>query len=157
MTRVVLSAVLILVGVTWVLYGVVTVDRRDDAAQIRSLIADTASAVEKRDLGGVMRCVSEDYRDNDGNSHDRLRMLVAQALRAETDYTASAQVQRIAMNDDRAVVELHAVVKSGQGTRTIYERDLTLAWRKESGRHLLIIPVSVWRVVKSENLAIPDM
>ena len=157
MTRVVLSAVLILVGVTWILWGVLTVDRRGDEARIRSLIEDTVTAIQKRDLGGVMRCVSGDYRDDDGNSYDKLRMLVAQALRAETEYKASAEIRRIAIGKDRAVVELQAAVTSGEGIRMDYKRDLTLLWRKESARHLLIIPVSVWRVVKAENLAIPDM
>ena len=157
MTRVVITAVLILAGLTWVLYGVLTVDRRGDEAQIRSLIEETVSAIQERNLSGVMRCVSGDYKDNDGNSYDRLRMLVAQALRAETEYKASAEIQRIAIGKDRAAVELIANVTSGEGIRVNYKRDLTLLWRKEPARHLLIIPVSVWRVVKADNLSIPDM
>jgi hypothetical protein len=137
------------------LFAYLTLDRRSDEVKIRSLIEDTVAAIGKRDLGGTMRCVSENYRDAEELNRDRLRMLVAQAFRAEPEYTASADVRTLSVEGDSAVVFLRAVVKSRLG-ESIYNRELVLSFRRESGRHALIVPTKVWRVVSAQNLGLAN-
>ncbi len=137
-------------------YGVVamaTVDRRTDEARVRSLVADTVASIQKRDLGGTIACVSPNYKDDAGLNYDRLRMLTAQSLRIETQYTASAKIASLEVRENEATIVLSAAVKAVGGS-DLYRRDLTLHLSKEPSRHMGIIPTRVWRVIKVDNLGL---
>ncbi|MGB9618977.1 MAG: hypothetical protein ACPL7K_01035, partial [Armatimonadota bacterium] len=95
MFRTLLWVTFLLIAAAYGIYAVATLDRRADEVRIRSLIADTARAVQKRDLGGTIACLSRHYSDDRGFNYDRLRMLAAQALRTEFEYSVSAEVDSL--------------------------------------------------------------
>ncbi|MHB9037877.1 MAG: hypothetical protein ACYC64_14560 [Armatimonadota bacterium] len=152
--RIFMWIVLFVAAVTYAVIAFATVDRRDDDAQITSMIRSTVSSIQKRDLSGTISCVSKDYKDSSGMNYDRLRLLTAQALRVENNYTADAQTKRIDVKGDTALVDLHFAVRAVNGGRPMYERDLMLHLNKEDGRHAWIIPIKIWRVTEVDGLAL---
>jgi hypothetical protein len=129
-----------------------TVDRSDDETKIRTMIRETVSSIQKRNLGGAISCVSKDYKDQSGMNYDRLRLLTAQALRVEKDYTACAQSKQVNIQADEATVEMRFAVTEIKDGGSMYKRDLTLHLTKENARHAWIIPVKVWRVTAVDGL-----
>jgi len=154
--RTILSVSLAIALAGYVIFAWLTVDRRGDDARIRSLFADTVVAVNKRDLGGAMRWVSEEYKDENGLNHDRLRMLVAQGLRVEKDFTASGELLSLNVQGDEAKATVHALVKDESG-ETLYDRNLSVSLRKESGRHAWFVSTTVWRVVSVRYLDLEQL
>jgi len=153
MFRTVLWVTFLLIAAIYGIYAVATIDRRADDVRIRSMIADTVAAIQKRDLGGTIACVSRSYSDDRGLNYDRLRVLTAQSLRIETQYTALADINSLEIKGDAATIQLRAAVKAVGGDY-LYLRSLTLHLRKEPTRHMGIIPTQVWRVVKVDNLGL---
>lgn len=153
MTRTTLYLSALALAILYGGYGLLTVDRRSDAQQLRSLVERAATAVQKRDVGGAISCVSRSYKDTNGLNYDRLRLAAAQAMRMEEPYTAGAEIRHLTVDGRDAAIEIHAWVASRNG-QPIYNRNVTLVLRKESGRHMMLIPVKVWRVVSSQNLGI---
>lgn len=138
----------------YIIYAVATVDRRDDESQIRSMIENATVAVQKRDLSRTIGCVSEKYNDGAMN-YDRLRLVVAQALRTEANYTARSEIRSLDIDGEKATVEVFASVKpSGGGT--LYERTITLSLTREPARHAFIVPTKAWRITSSSNLGLMD-
>ncbi len=134
-------------------YAFLTVDRRGDEEQLRSLVESAATAVQDRSIGGAIGCVSRSYKDDNGLNYDRLRLLAAQAMRMEERYTARAEIRNLSIDGAKATVDIHAsVIPAGGGK--LYDRDVTLILRKEPARHMLVAPVKVWRVVSTKNLGL---
>ena len=153
MFRTVLWATFLVIVAIYGIYAVATVDRRADEVRIRSLVGDTVQAIQNRNLGGAIACVSRSYKDDAGLNYDRLRLLTAQSLRIDTPYTASARIDTLQIAGEDATIELHAAVNAASGDY-LYARNLTLRLRKEPCRHMGIIPTQVWRVVKVDNLGL---
>ena len=143
-----------IIVVAYAACALLTVDRRSDEVVITSLINDAAAAAGDCDVGGVIYCVSKNYKDESGNNYYKLRQLAAQVMRSDVDYTVHTDIGRLRINGDRATVELYAKVAEANGGGVLYERHLTLLLRKEGGRHALIVPVKVWRVTNVENLGL---
>ena len=143
---------LLAVVISGVIIAFVTVDRSSDEAQIRTMVRNCVSSINKRDLGGTIACVSRNYKDSSDIDYDHLRMLVAQALHVETDYTADAKIKSLNITGGKAEMDLHLAVMPVKGGSPMYERDLTLHLAKEDARHMWIIPVKVWRVASIDGL-----
>lgn len=143
--RLVLVLILVLGLAVYGVVAALTVDHRSDESRIKSVVEDAVAAANRRNLSGIMRCISPNYRDEAGLSRDRLRMLIAQAMRSEGRFTASAQVNSKIVSLDSAEISLKAVVRLSNG-RLLYERDIVLALRRENARHAYVIPVQVWRI-----------
>lgn len=141
-------------AISGIVTAYMTVDKSPDETQIRSMVRNTVSSIDKRDLGGTIACVSKNYKDSSDTNYDRLRMLVAQALRVETDYTTNAKINSLSIDGDKAAMNLHFTVTPVKGDRPMYERNLTLHLTKENTRHMWIIPVKVWRVTAVDGLAL---
>jgi len=134
----------------FVVYAFLTVDKRSDEKQIRSLISRTATCIQRRDIGGTVCCVSKHYRDNDGFDYDRLRLVIAEALRDAAPNKTRAEVEKIISDGDTATVEVHATIALQNG-ENLYDQFITLHLKKEPARHKLIVPVNVWRVTKVDH------
>lgn len=148
--RLIIGASLAAAFVAYGLFAYVTLDRRVDDLQIQSMVEDTVTAVNKQDLGGTIRCVSENYKDSEGLSRDRLRMIVAQAFRADPGFRVSAKIVETNVARDTAVVPVHAVIKDRLGQK-IFDKTLVLQMRKEKARHMWILPTRAWRVTGITN------
>lgn len=146
---------LITAVVGYLLFAWVTLDRRGSEERIVSLVEDAVKAVNERDLGGVLRYVSRDYRDDEGFNRERIRMLLAQGMRTETKYHASARVDDITVGGDQAVLRVFVSVENDIGA-VFYKRTLTLRLRQEAARHALIFPVKTWRIVSAGDLGINE-
>lgn len=151
--RIYIWMAVVVAAISYTAIAYLTVDRASDEIQIRSMISNTVAAIEKRDLGGTIACVSKNYKDSDLN-YDRLRVLVAQALRVENDYNAKAEVKSIKIDGDKAKVDLVFNVNALKGGTSMYSRNLTLHLAKENGRHALVVPVKAWRVTSVDGLAL---
>jgi hypothetical protein len=145
----VLSVILVYLAVAYV-----TLDRRSDLAQIDALVARGTEAVQHRDVTAVVSCVSPNYNDDAGMNYDRLRIMLAQAMRNEPNYIVTTSDQVIRTGADGATVTLHVTLKRPIGL-VFYDRDLTLELAKEKAYHMLILPTSQWRLVGTKNLGLP--
>lgn len=129
-----------------------TVDRSSDQAQVNALIARGIEATRSRDLTTIISCISPNYKD-DSLTYDQLRMVLAQALRNERQYTLSTSDMTTEITGSRATVSLHVEMQHVGGA-TFYDRKLILKLAKEDDRHMLVAPVKTWRVIGSENLGL---
>ena len=143
-----------LVVMAYAAYAFLTVDRRSDEIVIRSLIEDAGTAAGERDVGGVVGCLSKNYKDEAGNNYHKIRQFLAQAMRTELDYVVDARISGLRIDGDRATVEVGVKVTRGNSAEILYERHLTVGLTRESGRHALIVPVKVWRVTSVDNLGL---
>lgn len=144
------------IGVLFIGYGItafITLDRSSDEAQITSLVRQANNSVHNRNLSELVSCVSKDYKDEAGLNYDRVRMLLAQALRNETEFTVNTITRSIRIEGSKATLELHVTLKRG-GNEAFYDRDITVILHKEAGHHAIFIPVKMWRVVGTQNLGL---
>ncbi len=148
--RTAMLIVALAIVVIYVATAMLTVDRQSDQAQIDTLIAQGVTATQNRNLSDLVSCVSRDYKDDSGLNYDRLRVVLAQAFKSETNYTVTTSKQTTDMDGDKATVTLHVILKNPGGV--FYDRDLTILLAKEDARHMLIVPTKAWRVVGSKNL-----
>lgn len=144
--------ILVIVGV-YVAVAFATVDRGTDQAQIAAVIARGVAATQSRDISTLISCMSSNYKDEAGLNYERLRIVLAQAMRNETSYTITTSKQTTRIDDDRATVSLHVTLRHPAGD-AFYDRDLTVVLAKESARHMLIAPEKAWKVIGSKNLGL---
>jgi hypothetical protein len=145
----------VLIGV-YVAIAFATVDHSSDQAQVDALIARGIAATQSRDVTTMVSCISPNYK-GDALNYDQVRMVLAQALRNESDYTVSVSDQTSPEIDgDHATIELHVKLKHAGGA-TFYDRKMTLELAKEDDRHMLVAPVKTWKVIGSENTGLNVM
>ncbi len=146
-----LSAIALAIG--YGIYAFATVDRRSDEAQIRSLVVTTTKAIDSQDLGGTVACLSQNYKGDDGLNYDRLRVLIAQAMRAHPQYTAKSKLKSLEITGSEAVMQVDLTVHTQQDG-DIYKPNMIIHLAKEPTRHMGLVPTRVWRVVKVEKLGL---
>ena len=144
--------ILAIVGI-YLTVAFVTVDRVTDQAQIDAVIAQGVAATQSRDLSALISCISPNYKDEAGLSYERLRIVLAQAMRNETSYTVTTSKPTTLIDGNRATVNLHVSLKHPGGD-TFYDRDLIILLAREDTRHMLVAPAKAWRVIGSKNLGI---
>jgi len=141
-----------ILAAAYVAIALATVDRRPDQAQVNALIERGVEATRERDLTTMVSCISPNY--NDGElTYDRLRLILAQALRNETAYTVETSDLSTRIEGDRATVKIHVKLKHVGGA-TFYDRKILLRLAKEDDRHMLVAPCKTWRVIDAENLGL---
>lgn len=148
--RTTLWIVAIAIVVVYATTALLTVDHQPDRDQINALIAQGVTATQNRNLSNLVSCVSKDYKDDCGLNYDRLRVVLAQAMKNETNYTVTTSKQTTEIDSNKATVKLHVVLKHPGGV--FYDRDLTILLAKENAHHMLIVPIKAWRVVGTQNL-----
>lgn len=152
--RKIICIVLITLAAAYTAYALVTLDRRNDAAQVTALVASGTEAIQKRDLNAAMSCISKNYKDASGMNYERLRVVIAQTLQTDTDYIVRTSTQNMKVDGDKVTVAVHVDVQSKNDGSKMYNRDLTISMHKENARHALILPVKVWRVTSFTNLGL---
>lgn len=156
MRRGVLWTILLLAVMGYVVWALVTLDKRPDKVQISDLVYSTVDAVRNRDLEGTVACISRRYRDDEGFNYDRLKLTAAEALRIERPFDVAARIVSI------RITGLHAVLKIDARARfldedLVYRRSLTVHLNKERARHAGVIPIRVWRIVRIEGLGLDSV
>lgn len=151
MMRAIIWAILTSLVAGYVIFAYATVDRRDDQARLTSLFADAAVAIQKRDIGKTIACVSENYKDPSGTNYNKLRMLTAQALRVDQEFKVEYSIKKINITGDNATADVNLTLRGNSGS-PIYKRDLMITLAKENGRHALIMPATFWRITSVDNI-----
>jgi hypothetical protein len=72
--KLIIFLVIITLLVGYGIWAIATVDRRADDVRITSILNDTAASVSRRDVGGTVDSISENYKDDNGMNYDRLRI-----------------------------------------------------------------------------------
>jgi len=119
--------------------------RLSDRDKIVATLLEAAGAVERKDVGETMKCVSDDYHDAAGLSKRVLRILALHAKDIEGSLRVTMGVTGVTINDDRAeaLADVCVRVSDSSGTHVLFDGPLSFALRKEKrGR---------WRVTDSEG------
>lgn len=120
-----------------------------DAVQIQAQIAAAEAAASQRNASGVMRIVSGEYKDGHLNG-DQLRLLLIRAFRDSGPIQVTVSPARIHVEGESADSTSTITVRSGDNSQAAFNKAVTLHWRREEGRRLLVFPAHVWRVVGAD-------
>lgn len=130
----------------------------DDVAQIRAMLDAGERAVEARNVSGLMRLISEEYRDPNGLRREQIRFYVAQQMRdsERIDVTISEPSLQIQVGADgkSAVLSGDVSVSMGDSTGATFPGrnfHLTLDVKKEPARIFGVFPTHAWRVVSASG------
>lgn len=119
-----------------------------DEEQIRALLAKGEAAIERRDLGVAMTCVSRNYSDPAGLTYKTLRLYAMQALYEVDRYDLAVTISDIEVDGDtakiRTLLSLTAFVESH--SYEAFAGPLTMGLKKEDAKRLLVIPARVWKI-----------
>ncbi len=152
--RAIIWITVVIIALGYVVFAYVTVDRKDDQAQITALFAQAASSIQKRDLDGAISCVSKNYKDKAGMKYDNLRAVTAQALRTEQDFKVNYTLDKTTIANNTATAKVNLNIVDKKTGATIFMRDLTVYLAKEKGWHGLIIPTHYWKVTDIDSLGV---
>lgn len=90
-----------------------------DEERIRTIIKEGAAAVEERSLKGVMRHISEDYRDDFGNDRNSVKgFLFAKMMRGEKTGVFITSVD-VEIKGDVSLVEISAIFTRGKEVKSV--------------------------------------
>lgn len=112
--------------------------------QVVSVLTEIADAAERKDVGGCMRHVSQDYHDSRGNTKTELTRQAWGGFRQVGELAVALYVTQVTVEKDQATVHLGLEVeecKEGAQPRTV-STSVTVKLRKERWR---------WRVVNAEG------
>ena len=133
----------------------ITRDRSSDEDQIIAAIEFGRSSVEKKLLNDALSVVSEDYADDFGNTRRSLASWARGLFQGEGRWTVAVDKPEIVINGNTA--EAHTAVRLAvvdlEGVGAVHPRNITLHFRKEKARRLLIYPVERWRVIRMDGVA----
>jgi len=119
------------------------------------LLAKGQSAIERKDLKGVMSCVSKDYRDSTGLTFDALHMHALEAIRAEGHYDVLLEHTSVEVRGKTASAKARATVFLGcdhAGMQRLFSNSVTLHFKKEKSKRFLVIPTRTWKVARINGL-----
>jgi hypothetical protein len=126
-----------------------------DQEQIQAALAEGERAAEDHDIPALLGLVSKDYKDDAGLNREKLRLLLADAFRNQSETWVTLNDEKIDARDDEANVSVFVTLEgrardSGASWRNDYP--LTLHFKKEPGISFLVFPTKRWRVVSAEGI-----
>lgn len=159
-SRIVLGLAVLLLGAAGGMLFVQARPRPTPEALIRQALEDAEQAARRRDVSGVMRIVSDDYKDGVMNKA-RLRLLLTRYVRQSVggayDVRVSPPVIQRDPDDSNRALVLTTIAVSNE-TSPWGPQEVTLVMRREEGRRWLVFPEDRWRVISVVNLpALPGM
>jgi hypothetical protein len=155
---VILGIIVVLCGLA-IYLKVASLPRLSDEEQIHILLNDAQSAVERRDIDGVMGCIARDYKDGAGNNFYDIRRLAFEAFRGyhnSEKFVLSLENTEISVDGNHAVVQfdisLGMLDQSSGSTSDVFSKSMRLELRKEARRHWLVFPVDEWKITSISNV-----
>lgn len=148
--------ILFITTIIFVSYAYLTVDNSSDDIKIAALFRQATQAANDKDLSGLISKVSNNYKDSEGLSKDRLRLLIVQVFRNSGKFNVETTIEKTVINEDKAEVTIKADIKSTNLDVDFIERTITFNLEKEKGYHMGVIPTKFWRVVKSSGFDFGD-
>lgn len=129
--------------------------RGSDTLQILRMLQQGEAAAERRDVSGITRFVSPDYRDTVGMNAERLRFQIADYFRRRTaplevEIPSRAVLVQVEPGGRLAAVQFPLLL-GGTGEGAAPEMRLTLRLRKEQVFYYWLFPGEEWRITSAEG------
>ena len=113
-----------------------------DEDRIRRALQEARDAVQRRSVRDLMRIISDDYSDNEGNTKQTLRQIATAFLMQRQRLAVSLLIRKVDVQGDAtATANVHVRIAdpdAGNG-----EMDLQLEFTKEDG---------AWKVVRASGV-----
>ena len=125
---------------------------------IREAFQQAEEAAKKRDTAGVMRIVSDDYKDASNLNKEKLRTQLTRAylLTREVKFDVQVRAPQVSLSkekpDEALVMTTVTVINTDTNEALWGGMPLTVVMRRETGRRWLIFPEDRWRIVSVANL-----
>lgn len=125
---------------------------------IRQALADAEQAANGRNVGGVMRIVSDDYKDAANRNKATLSFLLNQYVRRSLGTAYAVRVSPPVIQFDRddrnraLVLTSIRITNQGSNEEMWGAGEVTLAMRRERQRRWLLFSEDRWRVISVVNL-----
>ena len=133
--------VILLLALAGVAFWYFTRPEPTDEQKIQALINEARVAVERKNVSGLMRLISEDYLDKYGNDKRGLQRLVIAGAHSAEQYTVFPQVTNLKVKGDLAYLEMKTWLWVGDpATAPGQELNITAKLLREGKR---------WRVLSS--------
>ena len=120
-----------------------------DQTQITTQLETARAAAERHDVGGVMRIVSAHYHDANVPSPVQLRFLLGK-VQGSDPVRVTLSPPTVAIQGDTAVSQCRLRVAAADGSRLVYDHDVTIHWAREDGTRFGVLPTKVWRAVSAD-------
>lgn len=123
--------------------------------QVQTFLSDGQEAIERKDLRGIMSCVSTEYSDAVGMTYDAIRLQAVEAIRTEGTYNVLLENPSIRIDGESAVIETRPTIYlvTGNGSQhRVFSQTLTLYLEKEDVKRFLVLPTKAWKVVRVDGL-----
>jgi hypothetical protein len=131
-----------------------------DEEQIQMLLLNGRNFIERKDIKGVMSCISKDYHDQYGRTYSSLKAEVFQALKTYDNYNVILEDTSTQILGNTASVRTKVtVLLSSQSNHVepIFKGYIVLNLRKERTKRFLILPVNTWKVLSATGPPAPDL
>ncbi|MBM3459808.1 MAG: hypothetical protein FJX77_14910 [Armatimonadetes bacterium] len=127
-----------------------------DTEQLRTLLLSAERAAERRDPAGVVRWISEDYRDEIGLSGRAARYQVQNYLRSHRvqEVTIPSQGIQVQLAPDRRSARMSFPLLldlESQAGRGQVQVSMTLTLQKDPVHYLWVFPGEEWRITRAEG------
>ncbi len=135
-----------------VVYFVLRQPQPSDQEQIVAQMEAARAAAERHDAGGMMRVISADYKGAtpaDGNV-DELHFFLSRNIGKSGPVDVALAPPSINLQGDTATSVSRLTVRTRDDNMARYDQTITLHWKRESGYRLLVVPTTVWRVVRAD-------
>ena len=125
-----------------------------DEDQIHALLANCESSVERKDLKGMLSCISIKYSDPSGNDYNSIRLLALQASRYDGKYDIVLQGTIIDIHGNTAKVNTQVYVSllEDNTMQPIFSDAVDLSLSKETSKHWLVFTRKKWKITKISHL-----
>lgn len=157
------ALVVLVAGAALVLAVRARLPQGSDVEQIRGVIDAGEEAVEQRDVSGMMRLISPEYRDRNGMRRDQIRFYAARTLRdADTVHVTISEPSlriEVAPDGQSATVACDVALSMTDALNSAFPTrhfHLTLDLRKEPARIFGAFPTHAWRVVSADGYGAMD-
>jgi len=122
---------------------------------IQMLLAKGQSAIERKDLKGVMSCISKDYSDSAGFTFDILRAQALEVIGTEGQYDVLLEHTSVEAHRNTAIANTQVtvyLVLDHHRMHQFFNGPITLHLRKEKSKRFLVIPTRIWKVARIDGL-----
>lgn len=121
-----------------------------DQDQINAQLEAARAAGEQHDTGGVMQIISGDYSDGNGLNVISLRAYLGRGIQGRTPVRVTLSPPTVVVQGDTATSTCRFNVRRLEDNAILYDKPVTLTWKREDGHRFLVLPTKVWRVVSAQ-------
>jgi hypothetical protein len=122
-----------------------------DQDQIAAQLESARAAAQEYSASGVMNIVSADFKGQEPIANvDGLNLALRQFLNTKHEIRVTLSPPNVVVQGDSATSTSQVMVQDAETGEIMYDKPVTLSWRREDGHRFLIFPAKVWRVVGAQ-------